>query len=144
MMLVVLRLRRAIPLCLLVEYHSLSIRGSSAVPFGFRDQIKLAQHKLIAKKLQENPEAILALALGNLRRYIDGRPAPASSLWREWQTLLEENSIDRIVSVMTAKTQKATELRQASPFAGALSAEEVGRTIHREKERARTCYSEAE
>jgi hypothetical protein len=31
------------------------------------DQIKLAQHKLIAKKLQENPEAILALARRNLR-----------------------------------------------------------------------------
>jgi hypothetical protein len=100
------------------------------------DQIQLAQHKLIAKKLQENPEAILALALGNLRRYIDGRPAPATTLWREWQTLLEETSIDRIVAIMTAKTEKATELRQASPFAGALSAEEIGSTIQREKERA--------
>jgi hypothetical protein len=95
------------------------------------DQISLAQHKLIAKKLQENPEAILALARRNLRRYIDRRPAPATYLWREWRTLLEENSIDRIVAVMTAKTQKATELRQASPFAGALSAEEIARTIQR-------------
>jgi hypothetical protein len=93
------------------------------------DQIKLAQHKLIAKKLRENPEAILALAQRNLQRYIGNRPAPATSLWREWQTLLEENSIDRIVAVMTAKTEKAAELRQASPFAGALSAEEIARTI---------------
>jgi hypothetical protein len=78
------------------------------------------------------------LALRNLRRYIDGRPAPAISLWREWQTLLEENSIDRIVAVMTAKTQKATELRQASPFAAALTREEIAGSIQREKERART------
>jgi hypothetical protein len=77
------------------------------------DQIRLAQHRLIAKKLQENPEAILALARRNLQRYIGRRPAPATSLWREWRTLLEENSIDRIVTLMTAKTQKATELRQA-------------------------------
>jgi hypothetical protein len=104
------------------------------------DQIKLAQHKLIAKKLQENPEVIIALARRNLRRYIGRRPAPATSLWREWRTLLEEDSIDRIVAVMTAKTQKATELRQASPFAGALSAGEIARTIQREKERARTRY----
>lgn len=97
------------------------------------DQIQLAQHKLIAKKLQESPEAILALAHRNLRRYIDRRPAPATSLWREWQTLLEENSIDRIVAVMTAKTQKATERRQASPFAGALSAEEIARTTQRNR-----------
>jgi hypothetical protein len=101
------------------------------------DQIKLAQHKLIAKKLRESPEAILALARRNLQRYIGNRRAPATSLWREWQTLLEENSTDRIVAVMTAKTEKATELRQASPFAGALSAEEIARTIQREKERAR-------
>jgi hypothetical protein len=59
------------------------------------DQIKLAQHELIAKKLQENPKAILALARCNLRRYMDRRPAPATSLWREWRTLLEENSIEQ-------------------------------------------------
>lgn len=104
------------------------------------DQIKLAQHRLIAKKLQENPERILALARRNLQRYIKGRTAPATSLWREWRTLLEQDSIDRIVAVMTAKTQKATELRQASPFAGALSQEKIDGTIQREKERARARY----
>jgi hypothetical protein len=102
------------------------------------DQIKLAQHRLIAKKLRENPEAVLGLARRNLRRYLNRRrPAPATSLWREWLTLLEQNSIEHIIAVMTAKTQKATELRQASPFAGAFSQEEIARTIQREKERAR-------
>ena len=60
------------------------------------DQIKLAQHKLIAKKLQQNPETILALARRNLQRYIERRPAPATSLWRECRTLLEENPSDGI------------------------------------------------
>lgn len=104
------------------------------------DQIKLAQHKLIAKKLQENPERILALARRNLQRYIKGRPATATYLWREWRTILEQNSVDRIIAVITAKTQKATELRQASPFAGALSPEEIASSIQREKKRARTRY----
>jgi hypothetical protein len=36
------------------------------------DQIKLTQHKLIAKKLRENPEAVLGLTRRNLRRYIGG------------------------------------------------------------------------
>jgi hypothetical protein len=103
------------------------------------DQIRLAQHKLIAKRLRENPEAVLGLACRNLRRYIGRpRPAPATSLWREWLTLFEQNSVNRIVAVMTAKTEKAAELRQASPFAGALTQEEIARTVHREKERART------
>jgi hypothetical protein len=102
------------------------------------DQIKLAQHRLIAKKLQENPWPIIALARRNLRRYIARRPAAATYLWREWLALLEQNAIDHIIAVMTAKTQKATELRQASPFAGALSQEEIARTIQREKEGART------
>ena len=101
------------------------------------DQIKLAQHRLIAKKLRQNPEPIIALAHRNLRRYIARRPAPATYLWKEWLALLDQNSVDRIIAVMTAKTQKATELRQASPFAGALSPEEIARTIQREKERAR-------
>jgi hypothetical protein len=101
------------------------------------DQIKLAQHRVIAKKLRENPEAVFGLARRNLRRYIGHRrPAPATSLWREWLTLLEQNSIDRIVTVMTAKTEKAAELRQASPFAGVLSPQEMAGTIQREKERA--------
>jgi hypothetical protein len=104
------------------------------------DQIKLAQHRLIAKKLQENPERILSLARRNLHRFIKGRSAPATSLWLEWRSILEQDSIDRIVAVMMAKTQKATELRQASPFAGALSQEEIARTIQREKERARARY----
>jgi hypothetical protein len=59
------------------------------------DQIKLAQHKLIAKQLRENPKAIVALTRCNLRRYIDRRPAPATSLWREWRTLLDDNSIEQ-------------------------------------------------
>ena len=90
-----------------------TLSGAKAVTHETLDQIKLAQHKLIAKKLQENPDAILALARRNLQRYIGNRPAPATSLWREWRTLFEENSIDRIVAVMTAKTEKATELRQS-------------------------------
>jgi hypothetical protein len=118
----------------------LSWKGAEAVTHEILDQIKLAQHRLIAKKLQENPEPILVLARRNLRRYMVRRPAPATYLWREWLALLEQNSVDHIVAVMTAKTQKATELRQASPFAGALSQEEIARTIQREKKRARTRY----
>jgi hypothetical protein len=38
---------------------------------------------------------------------------------------------------MTAKTQKAIDHRQSSPFSGVLSPEEIARTIQREKERAR-------
>jgi hypothetical protein len=101
------------------------------------DQIRLAQHQLIAKKLLENPEAILAFARRNLERDIGHRLAPATYLWRKWRAILEENSIDRIVAIMTAKTRKAIELRQASPFSGVLSPEEIARTIQHEKKRAR-------
>jgi hypothetical protein len=41
------------------------------------DQIQLAQHKLIAKKLQENPEAILALARRHDGQDPEGGRAPA-------------------------------------------------------------------
>ena len=118
----------------MISHLSYCIR---AVTHETLDQIKLAQHKLIAKKLRENSEAILALARRNLQRYIASRPAPATYLWREWRTILEQNSVDQIIAVMTAKTQKGSGLRQASPFAGVLSPDEIARTIQREKERAR-------
>jgi hypothetical protein len=101
------------------------------------DQIRLAQHELIAKKLQQNPEPILALAQRNLQRDVGHRLAPPTYLWRQWRVILEQNSIDCIVAIITAKTRKAIELRQASPFSGVLSPEEIARTIQREKERAR-------
>lgn len=104
------------------------------------DQIKLAQHKLIAKKLQENPERNSCLGAAQFAAVYQRSASIATYLWREWRTILEQNSVDRIIAVMTAKTQKTTELRQASPFAGALSPEEIARTIQREKERARARY----
>jgi hypothetical protein len=52
----------------------------------------------------EKPDAVLSLARRNLRHCIDRRPAPATYLWWECRALLEENSIDRIVAVMTVKT----------------------------------------
>ena len=124
---------------LLANRPDLTLSGKKleAVTHETLDQVQLAQHNLIAQKLRENPDTILALAQRNLERYIANRPTPATFLWRQWRTLLEENSIDHIVAVMTAKTQKATELRQASPFAGALTHDEIATTIQREKERAR-------
>jgi len=80
------------------------------------DQISLAQHRLIAKKLQENPEPIIALARRNLRRYIARRPAAATYLWREWLALLEQNSIDHIIAVMTAKTKKRPSSAKLHPL----------------------------
>ena len=80
------------------------------------DQIKLAQHRLIAKKLREKPEAVLGLARRNLLRYIGRRrPAPATSLWREWLTLLEQNSIDRIVTVLIPAFRRGFLISAASP-----------------------------
>jgi hypothetical protein len=61
------------------------------------DQIRLAQHHLIAKKLLQDPEATLALAQRDLQRDIGQRLAPATYLWCEWRMILEQSSIDRIV-----------------------------------------------
>ena len=41
------------------------------------DQIKLAQHKLIEKKLQENPERDFRLSFSNLRNCILGNSETA-------------------------------------------------------------------
>ena len=82
------------------------------------DERSLALHQLIAAKVLADP-ALLDKARDNLRRWqqMEGSPKPALA---EWEQILS-GSTDQIAQFLTERSERATRLRQSSPFAGVLS-----------------------
>jgi DNA-binding transcriptional ArsR family regulator len=87
-----------------------------------------ALHERIAEKLVRNPTHITrALArVAELRqRHPEGR-----KYHDRWEQLLRGDRIE-LLQTMTADTEEARALRQETPFAGALNANERRRILHR-------------
>jgi hypothetical protein len=87
----------------------------------------LAMHAVIARKIERDP-ALLEIARRNVERW-RARWGEAPPAWlEEWQELLNQ-SWQAVVAFITEPGERATRLRQSSPFAGVLSNEERWR-IH--------------
>lgn len=80
----------------------------------------LALHEVIAGRLAANP-GLLEIAKGNIARWIerDGEIPP----WREWKEILARPLPD-IIDVLLSRDERATNLRQSSPFCGLLTPHE--------------------
>jgi hypothetical protein len=97
------------------------------------DRRSLALHEAVAAKLEADP-ALLQIARANLARWLSTNPA--ASL-REWQRVLEERSFGEVVALLRDEGERATRLRQSSPFAGVLTPDER-RSILRHHDPRRT------
>src|SRR5438045_9517778 len=84
------------------------------------DQRILALHEAVARKLIERPE-LLDVARQNLRRWLAQNPQPALM---EWRRLFDTLDFDELVDLLRCPDERATRLRQSSPFAGVLTAQE--------------------
>lgn len=83
------------------------------------DQRSLAFDRLIAAKLRAEP-ALLDKARSNLTRWLqtsDHRSRPALL---EWQRLLG-GSLAEVLALLESSDERATRLRQSSPFCGLLT-----------------------
>jgi hypothetical protein len=82
------------------------------------DERSLALHHRIAEKVLADL-ALLDKARDNLRRWQqqEGSPKPALA---EWEHILSGRA-DQIAVFLTERSERATRLRQSSPFAGILS-----------------------
>lgn len=82
------------------------------------DERSLALHRRVAAKVLADP-ALLNKARANLRRWqqMDGSPKLALA---EWEQILR-GSTDQIAQFLTERSERATRLRQSSPFAGVLN-----------------------
>ena len=82
------------------------------------DERSLALHRLIAEKVWADP-ALLDKARDNLRRWQQTEGSPKLAL-AEWEQILS-GPTDQIAQFLTEESERATRLRQSSPFAGVLT-----------------------
>lgn len=82
------------------------------------DERSLAMHRLVARKVLADP-ALLDRARENVRRWqkTDGSPSLALS---EWENILA-GPVDQVARFLVEPSERATRLRQSSPFAGILT-----------------------
>jgi transcriptional regulator with XRE-family HTH domain len=93
-------------------------------------------HRAIARRLERSPELVLALARGNLSLMRENHPE-AENLFLEWEVILNR-PVSEMAPALTDPSPRSRELRQATPFAGVLTAKErteVYRSFRREERR---------
>ena len=100
------------------------------------DERSLAFHRLIAAKLRSHP-ALAEKARANLARWLETCSAGAKPALLEWQLLLS-GPFDDLLAFMEATDERATRLRQSSPFCGILTEEERLAIIRQFQEREST------
>lgn len=86
------------------------------------DRRSIAWHRAVVRRLEENPDNTLALAKRNLDRW-RAIGTSGEALLAHWSLWLELPVSDIVVLVLDGGPF-AREMRQVSPFAGALSASE--------------------
>jgi hypothetical protein len=84
------------------------------------DKKSLELHRLIAKKLMENPD-LLSVAIANLSKLKDKHSNSRAN--DEWELILM-GSIEFICKYICEESENATKLRQSSPFIGILTQQE--------------------
>lgn len=86
----------------------------------FIDLFNLMLHTAVAEKLRRNPKSVLQIAHNNLKNWLkDNNPALL-----EWQNILETETPEEIIKIITQNTDEGQRLRSSSPFAGVLSESE--------------------
>jgi len=100
------------------------------------EERSLAMHRLIAEKVRANP-ALLEEVRANLRHAQGTEGSPSLAL-AEWEGILGGDVL-QVAEFLEDPSERATRLRQSSPFAGILS--ETERTAIYESYSTRTYYS---
>lgn len=104
--------------------HCLVMRTPSQKnpPYGSHQWIDLVDLKMcrrIAQKVRRDP-ALMRIPRENLRRWRRklGYFAPAH---REWELILEQNPMERVLKILTQNNDEGQRLRQSDPFVGILT-----------------------
>jgi len=83
------------------------------------DERSLALHRLVVEKIRKNPALFdrARLTLARYRRSVCGRSQP---YLREWERLMNQG-MDACLDAAVAGSERATAMRQSSPFSGILT-----------------------
>lgn len=86
------------------------------------DERSLAFDRLVAEKLQRRPE-LLEKARANLARWLEDGSARSRPGLVEWQRILD-GPLEDVLAQLAATDERATRLRQSSPFCGIMTEDE--------------------
>ena len=91
-----------------------------------REFQSLAVHRRIAGLLAQRPQQVIDKARANLDSWLQiHRGAALEIVYQEWRSLLNSLSPAEISDLIVAEDERATRLRQSSPFVGILTPAEV-------------------
>jgi hypothetical protein len=91
----------------------------------FIDLVALDYHRLVAKLLRENPEAVLRDARENLQRWMPIHEGTGSEFaLLEWQQLLETKTVPELLTIILEDSDEGQRLRSSTPFAGYMTDDE--------------------
>ncbi len=98
-------------------------------PLDRNQERSLWLHRVVVGRLTMDPEATLAKARMNITTMRRAHRQSSAESWiDEWSRLLD-GPLDTLLDILTARSVRALELRQNSPFAGVLSEEERQATL---------------
>ena len=90
------------------------------------EERSIAYHRLIAERLRRQPE-ILEMARRRVETWMSGTHIPFYA--RKWAEILA-GDVSSIAAFLTERSELAIELRQSTPFAGAITPEERWKIWH--------------
>lgn len=92
----------------------------------FLDLFNLMLHRAVSEKLRRDEKAVLRTARENLERWLGSESFAGNERFAliEWREILEKNSTEEIIKIITQDTDEGQRLRSSSPFAGVLTEEE--------------------
>lgn len=91
------------------------------------DERSLAFDRLVARKLRAQPD-LIRKAQANLQRWLTTCSAGVRPVLLEWQRLLEGPK-EALFANLTGIDERASRLRQSSPFCGVITVEERNRIL---------------
>lgn len=91
-------------------------------PMTREDRRSLVLHRVIARRLLQDPEGVLAKARLNVSTMM-GRHGGDVQLLREWRVVLDRSPLE-LAAMLVETSPWAREMRHVTPFAGVLSGAE--------------------
>ena len=108
--------------------RAMTSTAAQLAPIGsqrFIDLVALDYHRLVAERLQANPDAVLRDARENLQRWMPIHEGTGSALaLLEWQQLLDTKTVPELLAIILDDSDEGQRLRSSTPFAGYLTDEQ--------------------
>ncbi len=97
------------------------------------EERSVAYHRAIAARLEQEP-AVLEKARQRVGRWLQAEGVPPPFYAQKWAEILAAEPAV-VATFLVERSELADELRQSSPFAGALSPQERWKIFHETRER---------